>query len=75
MSKLKEFKIGLRPHEEFFFQTQNPGGLTPDHDKENKKYSPNFGGTSRKSSLKASLKPSVKNSHISSVVNMNNYVS
>lgn len=72
MDQLKEFKIGLRPNEEFFFPGShdiNPNQFDAE-DKENK-YSPNFGGNSQKNSRK----PSMKNSHLQSVVNMNNYVS
>jgi hypothetical protein len=75
MSQLKAFKIGLRPHEEFYFESNHPGGsqfYDAENDKENR-HSPNFGGGNSRGHSK---KSSMKNSKMgNSVVNMNNYVS
>lgn len=65
MAQLREFKIGLRPYEEFYFdengqnppaQANNPGSMVSS-------LSPDFGGNVFKNRLK------------NSVINMNNYVS
>ena len=65
MSQLKEFKIGLRPYEEFYFDDKSQGNLTRREFRDSfaNSQSPNFG--------KDALKNSMKNS----VINMNNYVS
>lgn len=43
MEQLREFKIGLRPHEEFFFKTSNDIQFEAENKENNKKFSPNFG--------------------------------
>jgi hypothetical protein len=74
LTQLKEFKIGLRPFEEFY----SPGNKIHQpsqynsNNKENSLISPNFGATtSQNPSMKTTLKPTITDRS----ANINNYVS
>ena len=63
ISQLKEFKIGLRPFEEFYFDESSRGDPGSRGNARSNSPSPQFGAQTLKKSLK------------NSVINMNNYVS